>query len=92
MRVVELAAQLGDVPSSVSRRLARMAEHDLVERSSDPVDGDRRSVTVTLTADGRTVWREASVTYRRVVQHRFAAKVTDSDLTVLQRLLSKTAL
>ncbi|MFT3851810.1 MAG: MarR family transcriptional regulator [Ilumatobacteraceae bacterium] len=92
LRVVELAAHLGDVVSSTSRRLARMAAQGLVERSAEPVGGDHRSVTVTLTAGGRAAWREANVTYRRAVQHRFAAKVTDSDLVVLQRLLSKTAL
>ncbi len=92
LRVVELAAELGDVVSSVSRRLARMAEQDYVERSVEPVDGDHRTVTVALTPAGRAAWREANVTYRRIVQLRFAAKVTDSDLVVLQRLLSKTAL
>ena len=92
LRVVEVATQLGDVVSSTSRRLVRMAERDLVERSAEPVEGDHRSVSVALTADGRTAWRDANVTYRRVVQQRFASKVTDSDLVVLQRLLTKTAL
>jgi len=92
LRVVELATELGDVVSSVSRRVARMAEQDYVERAVEPVDGDHRTVTVALTPAGRAAWREANVTYRRVVQQRFAAKVTDSDLVVLQRLLSKTAL
>jgi DNA-binding MarR family transcriptional regulator len=92
LRVVELATQLGDVVSSLSRRVARMAEHDLVERSLEPVAGDHRSVSVALTAAGRAAWRDANVTYRRVVQQRFASKVTDTDLVMLQRLLTKTAL
>jgi DNA-binding MarR family transcriptional regulator len=91
-RVVEVAHQLGDVVSSTSRRLVRMAEDGLVERSAEPVAGDHRSVSVSLTTAGRTAWRDANVTYRRVVQQRFASKVTDSDLVVLQRLLTKTAL
>lgn len=90
MRVVELCTELGDVVSSVSRRVARMTEHGLVERSDEPVAGDHRSVTIGLTADGRAAWRDANVTYRRVVQQRLASKVTDSDLVVLQRLLGKT--
>ena len=49
-------------------------------------------MSIALTAEGRAAWRDANVTYRRVVQQRFAAKVTDSDLVVLQRLLTKTAL
>jgi DNA-binding MarR family transcriptional regulator len=69
-----------------------MAEDGLVERTAEPVAGDRRSVSVSLTTEGRTAWRDANVTYRRVVQQRFASKVTDSDLVVLQRLLTKTAL
>ena len=69
-----------------------MAEQDYVERAVEPVAGDHRTVTVALTPAGRAAWREANVTYRRVVQQRFAAKVTDSDLVVLQRLLTKTAL
>ncbi len=89
LRVVELCTQLGDVVSSTSRRLVRMTERGLVERSTEPVAGDHRSVTVALTADGRAAWRDANVTYRRVVQARFAAKVTDTDLSVLQRLLAK---
>jgi DNA-binding MarR family transcriptional regulator len=89
MRVVELAAELGDVVSSLSRRMARMADAGLVERSTDPVDGDHRSVSVTLTSEGRAAWRDANVSFRRVVQHRFAAKVTDTDLSVLHRLLTK---
>ena len=92
LRVVELATQLDDVVSSLSRRLARMADHDLVARSADPVGGDHRSVSVALTAAGRAAWRDANVTYRRVVQQRFASKVTETDLVVLQRLLTKTAL
>jgi DNA-binding MarR family transcriptional regulator len=90
LRVVELADQLGDVVSSTSRRLARMNEHGLVDRSTTPVGGDHRSVSVSLTPLGRTAWREANVAYRRIVQHRFAAKVTETDLSALQRLLSKT--
>ena len=91
LRVVELCTELADVVSSVSRRLARMADAGLVERSTEPVGGDHRSVSVALTPDGRVAWREANVTYRRVVQQRFAALVTDGDLVVLQRLLVATS-
>src|SRR4051812_27621102 len=74
LRVVELATELGEVVSSLSRRLARMAENDYVERSFEPVEGDRRTVTVALAPTGRAAWREANVTYRRIVQSRFAIK------------------
>jgi hypothetical protein len=48
-------------------------------------------VSVTLTRDGRLLWRDANVIYRRAVQSHFAVVVTDSDIHALQRLLSKLA-
>jgi DNA-binding MarR family transcriptional regulator len=89
-RVSELCVALGDVVSSVSRRLDRMQDAGLVERSDAPVDGDRRSVTVSLTNDGRALWRDANITFRRVLQHRFASRLTDTDVAALQRVLTKT--
>jgi DNA-binding MarR family transcriptional regulator len=91
LRVGELCDVLGDVASSVSRRIDRMQSAGLVERSAEPVDGDRRSVTVALTANGRVVWRDVNVTYRRLVQHRFASRLTDTDVVALQRVLTKTS-
>lgn len=90
MRVSELRADLDEVPSSLSRRLDRMEEHGWVEREPTP-DHDRRAVTVHLTREGRSLWRDANITYRRAVQSHFAAVVTDSDITALQRLLTKLA-
>ncbi|MCU1502702.1 MAG: putative MarR family transcriptional regulator [Ilumatobacteraceae bacterium] len=91
LRVGELCDTLGDVVSSVSRRLDRMEDAGLVERSVAPVGGDRRSVSVALTAAGRAMWREANITYRRLVQHRFASRLTDTDVAALQRVLTKTS-
>lgn len=90
-RVSELCEALGDVVSSVSRRLDRMQDAGLVERSDAPVDGDRRSVTVSLTNAGRALWRDANITFRRVLQHRFASWLTDTDVAALQRVLTKTS-
>ncbi len=89
LRVSELCAELGEVPSSLSRRLDRMEAEGHVVREGAPVDGDRRAVTVHLTRDGRLFWRDANVIYRRAVQRHFAQVVTDSDMIALQRLLSK---
>jgi DNA-binding MarR family transcriptional regulator len=89
LRVSELRALLDEVPSSLSRRLDRMEEAGHVERESTPSPTDRRSVTVHLTRDGRSFWRDANVIYRRAVQRHFAMVVTDSDIHALQRLLSK---
>jgi DNA-binding MarR family transcriptional regulator len=81
---------LGDVPSSLSRRLDRMEESGFVTRSNTPVADDRRAVTVALTAGGRAAWRDANITYRRLVQQRFAMRLTDTDVAALQRVITKT--
>lgn len=88
MRVNELCNDLDEVPSSLSRRLDRMEEQGHVVRST-PSNGDRRGVTVELTRDGRSFWRDANVIYRRAVQKYFAQVVTESDVNAMQRLLSK---
>ena len=89
MRVSRLCSELGEVPSSLSRRLDRMEEEGFVEREATPEPADKRAVTVTLTREGRLLWRDASVIYRRGVQKHFAQMVTDSDIVAMQRLLSK---
>jgi DNA-binding MarR family transcriptional regulator len=89
MRVSRLCSELGEVASSLSRRLDRMEGEGFVEREATPEPTDRRAVTVTLTREGRSLWRDASVIYRRGVQKHFAQVVTDSDMVALQRLLSK---
>lgn len=89
MRVSRLCSELGEVASSLSRRLDRMEEEGFVEREATPEPTDKRAVTVTLTREGRLLWRDASVIYRRGVQKHFAQMVTDSDIVALQRLLSK---
>ena len=89
MRVSRLCGELDEVPSSLSRRLDRMEGEGFVEREATPEPTDRRAVTVILTRQGRSLWRDASVIYRRGVQKHFAQVVTDSDMVALQRLLSK---
>jgi DNA-binding MarR family transcriptional regulator len=89
LRVSELCTLLGEIPSSLSRRLDRMEQAGLVERESSPSPADRRAVAVHLTREGRLFWRDANVIYRRSVQRHFASVVTESDVTALQRLLSK---
>lgn len=89
VRVHELCNALEEVPSSFSRRLDRMEDEGLVRRSATKSATDRRAVTVRLTADGRARWRDASVTYRRLVQQLFAHRLTDTDLLTMQRVFSK---
>lgn len=91
MRVNELCAALREVPSSLSRRLDRMEEEDLIERATAPLPDDRRAVVVSLTTEGRLSWRDANITYRRLVQQHFAQHLTESDLAALQRVWAKLA-
>jgi DNA-binding MarR family transcriptional regulator len=89
MRVTELCDALRELPSSLSRRLDRLEEQGFVSRSPTPKTGDKRAVTVTLTRDGRAEWRDANITYRRLVQQHFAHTLSDTDIAALQRILSK---
>ena len=42
-----------------------------------------------MTSEGRAVWRDANVTYRRLVQQHFANALTETDIAALQRFLGK---
>ncbi len=50
---------------------------------------DRRAVTISLTREGRNVWRDATTTYRGVVQTHFARHLTETDILSLQRVWAK---
>ena len=91
MRVHQLCEALDEVPSSLSRRLDRMEHDDLVQRTHTPQPDDRRAVTVSLTPEGRLLWRDANITYRRMVQEHFAKRLTDTDIGALQRVFGKLA-
>jgi DNA-binding MarR family transcriptional regulator len=89
MRVGELCDVLHELPSSLSRRLDRLEDEGFVSRASTPTPDDKRAVTVTLTRDGRAEWRDANITYRRMVQQHFANVLSDTDIAALQRIFSK---
>jgi len=89
MRVGELCETLHELPSSLSRRLDRLEEQRFVSRTTTSVSDDRRAVLVSLTPDGRAEWRDANITYRRMVQQHFARVLTDTDIAALQRIFSK---
>jgi DNA-binding MarR family transcriptional regulator len=92
MRVGELCEALHELPSSLSRRLGRLEEEGFVERVATPTADDRRAVTVSLTREGRAEWRDANITYRRMVQKHFANVLTDTDIAALQRIFGKLGL
>lgn len=89
MRVSRLNVELDEVASSLSRRLDRMEDEGYVERTPSIDATDKRAVTVRLTRDGRLLWRDANVAYRRGVQLWFNQVVTDTDLQTMSRVLAK---
>lgn len=89
MRVGELCEVLRELPSSLSRRLDRLEDEGFVSRAAAPMPDDRRAVTVTLTREGRAEWRDANITYRRMVQQHFANVLSDTDVAALHRIFSK---
>jgi DNA-binding MarR family transcriptional regulator len=89
LRVGELCEVLHELPSSLSRRLDRLEEEGFVGRAPTPTPDDKRAVTVSLTRDGRAEWRDANITFRRMVQQHFANVLSDTDVAALQRIFSK---
>jgi len=89
LRVGELCEALHELPSSLSRRLDRLESEGFVSRAPTPTPDDRRAVTVSLTREGRAEWRDANITYRRMVQQHFANALSDPDIAALQRIFSK---
>jgi DNA-binding MarR family transcriptional regulator len=89
VRVSTLAEVLGELPSSLSRRLDRLEQEDWIERIHTPLPGDRRAVSARITSAGRAEWRDANVTYRRLVQQYWAQHLTDTDMAAMARFLGK---
>ena len=88
VRVMDLAEHLVVSPSSLSRQLTRMEEHEYIRRERARPD-DQRVVVVVLTKQGRATWRRANTTYQRVLKRYFLSKLTESDVASMQRALSK---
>jgi DNA-binding MarR family transcriptional regulator len=89
-RPTVLADELRLVPSSLSRRIDRLAEEGWVVRREGALD-DQRAVVIELTRRGRVLWREMNVTYRRAVQLHFASWLTDRDVAALRGVLDRVA-
>ena len=82
-RPQELAAYMRIPPSNLSRRLDRLEEEGWIARHRNVDPDDHRAVEVELTTRGRTLWREMSITYRRSVQARFAARLSDEEIAAI---------
>jgi DNA-binding MarR family transcriptional regulator len=80
-RMGDLAEQLLSLPSRVTRQIRRLEEAGLVQREASPDDG--RGVLASITDQGRDVVAAAMVTYSEVVQQRFLAPLTRSQIAAL---------
>ncbi len=91
LRVKDLCDALAAVPSSLSRRIDALVGRGYVTREVPPTSDDNRAVVVTLTRMGRLVWRDANILYRRAIQREFAAELSETDVGVMSRAISKVA-
>ncbi|MDJ0769803.1 MAG: MarR family transcriptional regulator [Ilumatobacter sp.] len=87
-RPIDVAAAMRIPPSSLSRRLDRLEEEGWVARHRNVDPDDHRAVDVELTPRGRALWREMNITFRRSVQERFAARLTDDQIAAVTALNS----
>ena len=100
-RIVAAACVVGAVVAIVIIFLGGSKTHVLHVQFTDAgqlVTGDRVTVAtrpighitkLSLTPDGRAEWRDANITYRRMVQQHFASVLSDTDIAALQRIISK---
>ncbi|MEU3888998.1 MarR family transcriptional regulator [Streptomyces sp. NPDC029041] len=82
-----LADDLTLTSSGITRLVDRMEATGLVRRV--PAPGDRRSVLVEPTGQGRTVFLRAAVVHAQVVERYFVAPVTPADYGRLTRSLGE---
>jgi DNA-binding MarR family transcriptional regulator len=82
-RPQDIAGGMRLPPSSLSRRLDRLEEEGWVARHREVDPLDHRAVDIELTARGRALWREMNVSFRRSVQARFAAWLSDEEIATI---------
>jgi DNA-binding MarR family transcriptional regulator len=85
--VVGLAARSGQLKGTVSKHVQRLVDADLVRR--EPIPGNRKSVALTLTDDGRLVaevHRQMHAEMRQGMQD-FLSRYSNAELAVLAKVL-----
>lgn len=85
-RPYDVAVHMRIPASSLSRRFDRLEEEGWIARHRHVDPDDHRAVEIELTPRGRTLWREMSVTYRRAVQSRFAARLSDDQIATIAEI------
>jgi DNA-binding MarR family transcriptional regulator len=88
MRFNDLAERVMANPSSLSRQLDKLEDKKLIVREKSILD-DGRAILIVLTPKGHDSWKEASLTYYRIVRRAFSNTLTDTDVVALNRVFSK---
>lgn len=88
LRFNELAERVMANPSSLSRQLDKLEAKKFIIREKSILD-DGRAILIVLTPKGHDSWKEASLTYYRIVRRAFSNTLTDTDVVALNRVFSK---
>ena len=88
--MTELAAKAFSSRSAMTRRVDRLVEEGLVQRTSSVADG--RGVVVALTDTGLARLVEAMPVHLNGVSTLFIERLDDEELAVLERALDKVSL
>lgn len=80
-RMGDLAERLMSLPSRVTRQIRRLEMQGLVRRGASPDDG--RGVLASITDDGRTLVREAMVTYGEGVRAHFLGRLSRPQIAAM---------
>jgi DNA-binding MarR family transcriptional regulator len=81
VRMGDLAEALASLPSRLTRQVRRLEAQGLVLREASP--DDRRGVVAAITDDGRTVAREAIVTYAEGIRAHFLGPLSRSQVVAV---------
>jgi DNA-binding MarR family transcriptional regulator len=87
LQMSEIASQLINSPSGMTRIADRLERDGLIERET-PAD-NRRVVLVKLTGKGRKVLNQADEAFRKALRESFSSHLSESELTELRRLMRK---
>lgn len=80
-RMGDLAEALPSLPSRLTRQIGRLESQGLVRRRSS--QDDRRGVVASITEDGRTVARQAMVTYAEGVRSYYLGQLSRAQMAAM---------
>lgn len=87
LHMSEIASQLINSPSGMTRIADRLERDGLIERKTPP--DNRRVVLIRLTDHGREVLERADQAFRGALQESFSSHLSERDLAHLRRLMRK---